>query len=125
MRTAVTHSATHTTHSHVVASQHRWKGRPVKFEFIPEEEWDTLPEPDPEQARESEQPPPPAVLISTAAERMHTRARTDFHRVHSSLNRMLYTVQTSQPEPGLSFADTAPEPGVDVFRPEAFGDSRG
>ncbi|USY19398.1 hypothetical protein NE857_29810 [Nocardiopsis exhalans] len=97
----------------------------MKFEFIPEEEWDTLPEPDPEQAPEGEQPPPPAVLISVAAERMHTRARFDFDRLHTSLNQMRYTVQTALPQPELSFADTNPELGVDVFRPEAFGGSRG
>ena len=79
----------------------------MKFEFTPQEE--------------GERPPSPAALIAAAAERMQTQARTDFHRLHSSLNHMLYTVEAARPQPGLTFADTGPELGVDVFRPEAFG----
>lgn len=101
----------------------------MKFEFTPEQEWDSPPEPDPQQtqgnSQESEQPLSPAALIAAAAERLHTQARTDFHRLHSSLNRMLYTVEAARPQPGLTFTDTEPELGVDVFRPEAFGGSRG
>ena len=79
----------------------------MKFEFTPQEE--------------GERPPSPAALIAAAAERMQTQARTDFHRLHSSLNHMLYTVEAARPQPGLTFADTSPELGVDVFRPEVFG----
>lgn len=105
----------------------------MKFEFILEEEWDTPPTPDPRNSEDhgglgeqpESQPPSPAALIATAAERMHTRARFDSDRLHNSLNRMRYTVQTSLPPTEPSFADTDPELGVDVFRPQAFGGSRG
>ncbi|GAA1464856.1 hypothetical protein NE857_04215 [Nocardiopsis exhalans] len=105
----------------------------MKFEFILDQEGDTPPTPDPQHAEKQGdpaeqteiQPPSPAALIATAAERMHTRARTDFHRVRSSLNQMLHTVETSAVQPDLTFAACAPEPGVDIFRPEAFGGGRG
>jgi hypothetical protein len=98
----------------------------VKFEFIPEEEWDTLPEPDPHQAQEREQvgekkqPLPPGALIATASERMHSQAHTDFSRLRISLNRMLHTVEAARPQAESSFTESDPEPGVDVFRPQAF-----
>jgi hypothetical protein len=96
----------------------------VKFEFTPEEEWDPLLDPDP--APESvPQAPSPALRIAMASALLHTRARFDSDRLHASLNRMLYTVEAHRPQPELSFADTRPELGVDVFRPEVFGGSRG
>ncbi len=101
----------------------------MKFEFTSEEEWDALPEPDPRQARaevsEEDPPPSPTAVITAAAERMHTRARTDFHRVHVSLNHMLHTVEAASAQSGVSFTEADPEPGVDVFRPETFGGVRG
>ncbi|GHC71033.1 hypothetical protein GCM10007079_03080 [Nocardiopsis terrae] len=96
----------------------------MKFEFTPEEEWDPLPEPDPAPESVSEARPP-ALRIAMASAWLHTRARFDSDRLHASLNRMLYTVEASRPQPGPSFADTGPELGVDVFRPEVFGGSRG
>ncbi|GHC94968.1 hypothetical protein GCM10007079_46050 [Nocardiopsis terrae] len=91
----------------------------MKFEFTPEQEWDSPPDPDPGQDQEG--PPSPAALIAAAGERLHLRTRTDLDRLHTSLNRMLYTVEAArpQPEPPLSASGSEQESGL--FRPEVFG----
>ncbi|MBQ1084658.1 hypothetical protein, partial [Nocardiopsis sp. B62] len=58
----------------------------MKFEFTPDQD-------SPEPVVDA---PHPTVRIAAAAEQMHTRARFDFHRLNTALNRMQYTVQTTQ-----------------------------
>ncbi|MBQ1083059.1 hypothetical protein, partial [Nocardiopsis sp. B62] len=65
----------------------------MKFEFTPDQ--GSSPEPNPDQEGVLDVPHP-TVRIAAAAEQMHTRARFDFHRLNTALNRMQYTVQTTQ-----------------------------
>ncbi|GAA1456213.1 hypothetical protein GCM10009603_01550 [Nocardiopsis exhalans] len=98
----------------------------MKFEFTPDEEWDSSPEPGLHQAQGAEQsgegkpPPSPGALIAAASERMHSQAHADFSRLHVLLNRMLHTVEAARPQAEPSFTEASPEPSVEVFRPQAF-----
>lgn len=108
----------------------------MKFEFTPDEEWDSPSEPGLQQAQEGEQdaegkqPLSPGALIATASERLHRQTLADFSRLQTSLNRMRYTVEASRSRTKPLFPESGPHLGEETFRPQAFrsrplGDARG
>ena len=98
----------------------------MKFEFVPEKEWNALPQPGPhrtparEGAEDEEQPPPPGALVAVAAEQLRTRNRAGLSRLRTRLNRMHCAVEAARSRTQPPSTGSTPELGVEVFRPQAF-----